>query len=188
MELILGPMHDLAGLSIPRLLGEEAVNIYFFTEGIPGTGFCTMDLIEPDGSGPKPNRNRTFELVAFTRHKMDSSGNASENRAFSEIEKTMCNILNRISCHSYDTVLSPGDTCELRREGDVPTRHVIIDRYAPDGLAFEIHGEKHCLLLCLEVFQSEMDYARGNGIAPVLEKLKQAGHYPYSDLDRSPVY
>ena len=33
-----------------------------------------------------------------------------------------------------------------------------------------------------------MEYAMKNGSATVLKKLKDAGHYPYSDLDREPVY
>jgi hypothetical protein len=32
-----------------------------------------------------------------------------------------------------------------------------------------------------------MEYARRNGSEELLEKLKVAGHYPYSDLDREPV-
>jgi len=43
------------------------------------------------------------------------------------------------------------------------------------------------LLLCLQVFRSEMEFARENGSEELFKKLKQAGHYPYSDLDRQPV-
>jgi hypothetical protein len=43
-------------------------------------------------------------------------------------------------------------------------------------------------VLCIEVFPSEMKHAMENGSASLLRKLKAAGHYPYSDLDREPVY
>ncbi len=33
-----------------------------------------------------------------------------------------------------------------------------------------------------------MEYPMRNGSAAVLRKLKEAGHYPYSDLDRAPVF
>jgi len=63
-----------------------------------------------------------------------------------------------------------------------------LDEYKPDGIGFDIAGKRHCLLLCLEVFPSEMEYAMENGSATVLAKLKAEGHYPYSDLDREPVF
>jgi hypothetical protein len=33
-----------------------------------------------------------------------------------------------------------------------------------------------------------MQYAMKNGSAAVLKRLKEKGHYPYSDLDREPVF
>jgi hypothetical protein len=42
-------------------------------------------------------------------------------------------------------------------------------------------------MVVMEIFRKEMDFARANGGAALLEKLKLAGHYPYSDLDRDPV-
>jgi hypothetical protein len=39
----------------------------------------------------------------------------------------------------------------------------------------------------MEVFRSEMEYAMEYGSTLLLDKLKAAGHYPYSDLDRGPV-
>jgi len=32
-----------------------AVDMYYFPHAIDGTGLATMELIEPDGSGPKPS-------------------------------------------------------------------------------------------------------------------------------------
>ena len=65
---------------------------------------------------------------------------------------------------------------------------MVFDEYQKDGLRFDIGGKRHCLLLCIEVFPSEMKHAMENGSASLLRKLKAAGHYPYSDLDREPVY
>ena len=40
----------------------------------------------------------------------------------------------------------------------------------------------------MEIFRSEMDFARANGGEELVAKLKAEGHYyPYSDLDRAPV-
>lgn len=43
------------------------------------------------------------------------------------------------------------------------------------------------LMVIIEVFRSEMAYARKHGGAKLLERLKAKGHYPYSDVDREPV-
>jgi hypothetical protein len=51
---------------------------------------------------------------------------------------------------------------------------------------FKVGDRKHHLLLCLEVFRSEMEFARENGAEQLLGKLKDAGYYPYSDLNRKP--
>jgi len=42
-------------------------------------------------------------------------------------------------------------------------------------------------LLCIEIFRSEMEYSRKYGSRSLLTKLKEAGFYPYSDLNRKPV-
>lgn len=38
------------------------------------------------------------------------------------------------------------------------------------------------------IHKSEMEYAMKNGSSGVIEKLKEKGYYPYSDLDRDPVF
>ena len=43
------------------------------------------------------------------------------------------------------------------------------------------------LLAVIEVLRSEMDYARKNGGAKLLKRLKAKRHYPYSEMDRKPV-
>jgi hypothetical protein len=43
------------------------------------------------------------------------------------------------------------------------------------------------LLAVIEVFRSEMEFARKNGGQMLIDRLKAKGHYPYSDLDRQPV-
>lgn len=43
------------------------------------------------------------------------------------------------------------------------------------------------LLAVIEVFRSEMEYARKNGGARLIKRLKAKGHYPYSDMDREAV-
>jgi hypothetical protein len=189
LERILGPMHNMVGHAVIPFQVGGTVDMYYFPNGIPGTGFATMELIEPDGTGPKPNRIGTYELVAFTKLKIPAQGmKAGENDPFSKIERRMCGILTAVGQYSHDAVLNPGETCELPAQEGKPGKCLIFDQYQKNGIPFEIGGKKHCLLLCLEVFKSEMDYAMRNGSASVLKQLKEKGYYPYSDLDREPVF
>jgi hypothetical protein len=188
LERILGPMHDMVGHAIVPFQIGGAVDMYYFPKGIPGTGFATMELIEPDGSGPQPNRIGTYELLAFTRHKIPSPEDKSEERPFNKIERRICGIFTTTGLYSYEAVLNPGETCEVPGKEGEPNICLIFDEYVSVGKSFEIEGKKHGLLLVIEVFRSEMEHAMKHGSAAVLAKLKEAGHYPYSDLDRKPVY
>lgn len=189
LERCLGPMYSMIGHAIvPFGLSGDAVDMYYFPNGIPGTGFATMELIEPDGSGPKPNRIGTYELVTFTKLRMPRDSESDENHPFNKIERRMCLIMTGIGLYSYHAVINPGETCELPVYENEPNQCLIFDEYRRDGTAFEIEGRKHCLLLCIEVFCSEMEYAVRHGSDIVLRKLKATGHCPYSDLDREPVF
>ncbi len=184
MEKILGTMHNF---SLFELI-PVSYSLNYFLEGIPGTGFVTMELIEPDGSGPKPNSIGTYELIAFTKHHMPPSLENSDGHPWNRMEVLFRGMLTQIGNFSSEAVLNPGDTNELYGEDGETEHYMIFDNYAPNDIPFEIEGKTHCLLLCLEVFQSEVNYAREHGSAIVLEKLKELGHYPYSDLDRDPVF
>lgn len=189
MEAVLGPMHALVGHAIIPFQMGGAVDMYYFPNGIAGTGFATMELIEPDGSGPKPNRIGTYELVAFTKLTIPENHEpGDENNPFDRIERRLCGIFTALGRYSYEEVLNPGETCEIPGEEGEPALCLILDDYRPMGKSFEIGGKRHCLLLCIEVHRSEMEYAMKHGSAPVLRRLKEKGYYPYSDLDREPVF
>jgi hypothetical protein len=188
LQRILGKMHGFVGHAIIPFQVGGAVDMYYFPNGIQGTGFATMELIEPDGSGPKPNRIGTYELVSFTRHKIPDLDEKSDGHPFNKIERRICGIFTTIGFYSYEAVLNPGETCEVPGKEGEPNKCLIFAEYRPQGESFMIDGKKHCLLLCLEVFRSEMEYAMEHGSDVVLKKLKDEGYYPYSDLDREPVY
>jgi len=188
LERILGPMHNMVGHAIIPFQVGGAVDMYYFPNGIPGTGFVTMELIEPDGTGSKPNRIGTYELVAFTKLRIPVGKDNSENHPFHKIERRFCGIFTKTGLYSYEAVLNPGETCEIPGNEGEPNKCLIFDEYVPGGKLFKIDGKRYCLLLCIEVFRSEMEYAMKHGSAVVLKKLKEAGHYPYSDLDRKPVF
>ncbi|MBN9380346.1 MAG: suppressor of fused domain protein [Chitinophagaceae bacterium] len=185
LERVLGPSHDMVGHAlIPFDIGG-AVDMYYFPNGIAGTGFATMELIKPDGTGPIPNSLGTYEFVAFTRHEYVQD--APETAPFTLMQSRLCGIFTTMGNYSFEAKLKPGDTCEVPGSEDEPNMFVILDEYRPDNLEFRIGDNKHGLLLIMEVFREEMEYARENGSAALFARLKEKGRYPYSDMDRASV-
>ncbi len=181
LERILGTMDNLVGHAIVAFCVGGPVDMYRFPNGIPGTAFATMELIEPDGSGPKPSRNGTFELVAFTKIKMDDSD------VFNQVELRIRSMLTSIARLSYFEVLNPMDTCEIPGKNGGETRYLVLGNWRKGRTVFHIGSRKHGLLLCVEVFKSEMEFAIKQGAKVLFQLLKEKGYYPYSDLDREPV-
>lgn len=184
LEAILGNMHGIVRHAIIPFAVGGAVDMYYFPDHIKGTGFATMELLEPDGSGPLQNRLGTYELVAFTKHPI--SDIEGEGTAFNRIERQICGIFTKIGFFSRQAVLNPNETCEVQNKEGEPNTCLVLDHYAPDK-AFTVGDRSHHLLLCLQVFRSEMEFARAAGTKALLAALKNEGHYPYSDLDRKPV-
>ena len=159
--------------------------MYYFPNAINGTAFVTMELIEPDGSGPKPNRIGTYELIAFTKHTIEKD--RDQDCEFNKIERRICGIFTSIGNYSYQAKLEPGETCEIPGDKSEENICLIFDEHKKDGQPFEINEKNHGLLLIIEVFRSEMHYAMENGSKQLLDMLKEKEFYPYSDLDRKPV-
>jgi hypothetical protein len=185
LEYVLGKSHNMVGHAIIPFPVGGTVDMYYFPNGIKGTGFATMELIQPDGTGSKPNRFGTYELVAFT--KLDYFEDSLGTSPFSKQERHMCGILTGIGNFSFEAKLEPLETCEMPLHEGEPNLCLIFDEYKPDGKEFRIGKKTHGLLLIIEVFRDEMEYAMANGTGELIEKLKVKGYYPYSDLDRESV-
>ena len=185
LEYVLGKSHNMVGHAIIPFEIGGAVDMYYFPNGIKGTGFATMELLKPDGTGPIPNELGTYELVAFT--KLDYIQDKEETNPFNIIERHICGILTGIGFYSFDAKLNPLDTCEMPQKEGEPNLCLIFDEYKPDGKEFKIGDRTHGLLLIIEVHRDEMEYAMNNGTGKLIEKLKEKGYYPYSDLDRESV-
>ncbi|WP_207422621.1 suppressor of fused domain protein [Desertivirga brevis] len=185
LEEVLGKMHNMVGHAIIPFSVGGAVDMYYFRNHIPGCGFATMELLDPDGSGPLPNRFGTYELVAFSKH--DYNPDEGTETSFNLIERRICGIFTTIGFFSRQALLNPRETCEIPGDEDEGGKCLVFDFYEPDGIKFKVGDRRHHLLLCMEIFRSEMEFAQMHGGEELLGKLKAADHYPYSDLDRAPV-
>ncbi len=195
LERILGPMEDIVGHAIIPFIVGGTVDMYYFCSYLPETVFATMELINPDGKGPKPNLMGTYELVACSRLRKPQSDpsytvkavNNKEMTSFDVQERRICGTFTSIGFYSYQTVLKPGETCEIPGDDESDTKCIVFDKFDTKGIPFKVEDKAYGLLLCIEVHRSEMEYAMKNGSASLLAKLKKAGVYPYSDLDRESV-
>ncbi len=184
LERVLGPMHGYVGHAIiPYEIGGP-VDMYYFAQPDGSTAFATMELLNYDGSGPKKSSIGTYELVAFTRHRVTVP---EPNPPFDAIENRIRELFTTIGRYSTSTVLNPRETAEVPMNDNEPIRCVIFDEYSKSGAPFRIGDKLHGLLLCVEVHPSELAYARANGTAQLIDLLQGAGHYPNSDLDRDAV-
>jgi hypothetical protein len=161
------------------------LDLYYYPNGLPGTAIATKELSELPNEGSSNKVYRSYELVMFTKHRLDLDAAMDETTEFGRAHMNINTILNRIAPYSAQATLNPNETCEFPAGMErVGGKCLIFDGYAchSDDVA-----ENFGLLALIEVFRSEMEYARKHGGANLIKRLKAKGHYPYSDLDREPV-
>lgn len=185
MEKMLGPEHDMVMHAIiPYALGG-GLDLYYYPNDLRGTAIATKELSEAPDEGSSNDVYKCYELVMFTRHPLDLDVATDESTAFGQAHTTINAILNCMAPYSAQATLNPNETCEF--PADMPHvggRCLIFDGYASHS---DEMTEGFGLLAIIEVFRSEMDFARKKGGAELIELLKAKDYYPYSDLDREPV-
>ncbi|MBQ9875059.1 MAG: suppressor of fused domain protein [Thermoguttaceae bacterium] len=58
---------------------------------------------------------------------------------------------------------------------------------APQGGSVDVDDVGFGILIMIEVFRDEMNRAREEGVEGFLQRMKQAGRWPFSDLDRPQI-
>ncbi|BDS05016.1 hypothetical protein NT6N_00560 [Oceaniferula spumae] len=186
LETHLGMQHDTVMHAIIPYSVDGGLDLYYFPNGIEGVGIATLELCESPYEGSSNEVFQLYEMVMFTRHAMDLDQAKNEQSKFGKTHSNINSILNVIAQYSAQATLNPNETCEFPEEMDhVGGKCLIFDAYPSDSAANGPHP--FGIMTVIEIFRSEMDYARENGGAQLIQKLKDAGHYPYSDLDREPV-
>jgi hypothetical protein len=154
--------------------------------GGQGTAIATKELVETPGDGPSNRVYEAYELVMVTRHPLNLDEAKQPETDFGQAHKTINSVLNAVARYAPEATLNPHETLSFPDDfGDLSHRNFIFDAVsAPEASKAEGVG----LMLIMEIFESEKDYAHGQQAgAELLEMLKAAGHYPYSDMDREAV-
>jgi hypothetical protein len=185
MEAWLGKEHDTVMHAIIPYAVGGGLDLYYYPNGVPGTAIATKELSEVPGEGSSNDVYQSYELVMFTKRPLDLDAAGDEDTPFGRVHAVINAILNSVAPYSAQATLNPNETCEF--PADMPTvggRCLIFDGYPSYP---EDEPAEFGLLAVIEVFRSEMVYARKNGGAQLLKRLKAKGYYPYSDMDRDPV-
>lgn len=185
MEEMLGKEHDMVMHAVIPYAVGGGLDLYYYPNGVQGTAIATKELSGMPGKGSSNDVYQCYELVMFTKHPLDLDAATNEDTPFGRAHSVINAVLNLIAPYSAQATLNPNETCEC--PADMPAvggRCLIFDGYPsyPDD-----EPAAFGLLAVIEVFRSEMAFARENGGAKLLQRLKAKGHYPYSDLEREPV-
>ncbi len=185
MEASLGREHDMVMHAIiPYAIGG-GLDLYYYPNKLPGTAIATKELSERPDEGSSNDVYRCYELVMFTRHAIDLDAARDETTPFGRAHTSINAILNVIAPYSAQARLNPNETCEFPADMEgLGGRCLVFDGFAEHS---DDMVDSFGLLAIIEVFRSEMDYARKHGGEKLIKKLKSKKHYPYSDLDRKPV-
>jgi hypothetical protein len=185
MEQALGKPHNMVMHAIiPYVIGGALDLYYYHPDGFAGTAIATKELSELPGQGSSNDVFECYELVMFTRHPINLDKAQDRKHPFGQAHQNISAILNPIARYSAEATLNPNETCEFPSEMQkIGGKCLIFDGY-PD---YSEQREPFGLLAVIEIFRSELEFARQCGGSALLELLKKKGHYPYSDLDREPV-
>jgi hypothetical protein len=182
LEDALGPMYETVGTAkVPFAIGGS-VDMHYFPQEPRGMAFATMELIEPDGSGTIPNRDGTYELVAFSRHPDPRGNDAQEKQEFLTTEGRLRHIFTAVARVAQKERIDAGDFFEIPALHG-PNHLVLFDRHSP----LWVDGREHALLLCMEIHRSEYTFALDKGGQTLLAKLRHGACHPFTDLDRNTV-
>ncbi|QDU09418.1 suppressor of fused domain protein [Gimesia aquarii] len=185
MEHVLGKEHDMVMHSlIPYAVGG-ALHGYYYPNGIEGVGIATKDLSTLPRKGSNNDFFDCYELVMFTREKFSFEEALDKSTSFGQIHHHLKAILNVVAPYGAQATLNPAETCEFPEDmEEIGGKCLIFDRY---GSFSDSELNSFGMMVVIEVFRREMNYARQKGGNSLIKRLKKAGHYPYSDLDRDSV-
>jgi hypothetical protein len=185
MEEILGREHDMVMHAIIPYAVGGALDLYYFPHGIPGTAIATKELSELPDQGSTNRDYSCYELAMFTRHPLRLDEAKDKTTDFGKAHSNINAILNCVARYSETAHLNPNETCEFPPDMESLGGKCLI--FAGYGSRANEIARQFGILAVIEVFRSEMDFARSHGGSELIARLKAARHYPYSDMDREPV-
>ncbi len=184
MESILGKEHGMVMHAIIPYEVGGALDLYYFPNGIDGTGIATKELSFACRESSSNDKYDKYELVMFTKEELDLDNAHDENSNFGIAHQNISSILNPIAQYSEQVKLNPNETCEFPADFEgIGGKCLIFSDYE------KLHNpqKEFGLMAVIEIHRSEMEYAMEYGGAELIRLMKEKGVYPYSDMNREPI-
>lgn len=126
----------------------------------------------------------SWDLFGHEKQKRGSLGRY-ELLAVGNDESWCREVLTRIGRQALEEVLEPGDTLDIGSWGrqDGTLRGVVFETALSLELG-EVSRERCGLLRCIGVTGEELAFAKAHGVAALTERLRSAGIYPRTDVNR----
>lgn len=188
LSALLGPAHDtVQHASIPFVVGGP-LDLYYYVQP-RGFAIATQELIDEFGDGPKSKAFQSYELAIFSEVPFDLAKTGDPATPVGRMHERMSGLLNAVARYAFHAKLNPGETMEFPADFDesIGGQCIICDEWTKDGQGLMIGPRRFGLLVLINIHRSEMDFARQNGSEALFARLREKGHYPFSDLDRPPV-
>jgi hypothetical protein len=170
IEQILGkPENIVLHSPVPCQLGYDAggrSDVYLYKNHIDGIIYVTGDLI---GQKQKNSDAGNFEFMIA--HKTDNEWGP--------------NLISNLSYYTLDSSINSGETMNIGKYAlpENTVKAIIFDKYA----TFRIGVKKYGLMLIIGITEDELEWAKRNGGAKLIEKLKEKNIYPLTDLKRRSI-
>ena len=155
---------------IPLYLGGFA-DVLRFRNYIDGVAYATADLT--GDSSQIENELGNYELMICMR----------------EESNWACGIMSKLARYTLESKLSPGETMDIgpaTPDGSSVSAFLFC-RPELSHPTFTVQGVRCGLLLCIGITDEEIAVCKGEGSKRVLTRLKEAGIFPFTDLNRASV-
>ncbi len=216
LDEILGPVEPFMIHSLIPFCFGGALDLHYYARSrFGGTFFASWELTAPEFL-PSNRSLDAFELAIATRLTVKSqpdetptktkkpgffkrlfSVKSPEEKKRDDLHRVLTNLAfyvcsDGVEVNGYDTLEFPQDFDDKQLAGrcfifdELPAAAPVPVPTSPDERS-PLDGKRFGVLLAIEVFREEMNWAREEGTAKLVERLQAAGAYPFSDLDREPV-
>jgi hypothetical protein len=164
LESLLGKPDDhVYHALIPLAIGGTC-DVLRFRHCVPGVAYVTADLT---GIGQPANRLGTYELMICTREESDWAAS----------------VISQLGPYTLESVINPGETRDI---GSAISAFLFTE---PDVARnrFMVGVETASLLLCIGITSEELAVCHSEGADEIIQRLRNAGAFPFTDLHRGSV-
>jgi hypothetical protein len=171
-------------MSVPPIYLGGSVDVAVFDRGRRGTLYVTHGFTGGWGSGQLQNTLGEYELVIATREARVSRGHGT---VVDRQPPSAHFLLQSVGAVSLQRRLDIGDTIGPLDKSWHPLESILLVEYPRSQDAMVVCGARCGLVLCIGITEQEREYCHSNGAAKLIDRLRDAGVYPYTAAGRDSV-